>query len=360
MATNLKTKSYQYLHHDLRSKIVERRLLPGMALPSENTIAADYGVSRPTVRKALELLEQDNYIFRRAGIGSFVSDQTNAGGRKSRRQLTVGADMYVGDATFYTGMLLGGVKRGCENFGCRLTLVGKNDLLPGSADVDALVLSTAGADDYPHLAGMVAAGRPVALINRFPTQPELAYFSVDYVAEAEKAVEHLLLLGHRDIAVIGASFDNNVATAARTRGWEQAYMRRGLTPPQHLCFPYEDVHGGYEKMVAFFQHNRVSAVFVSLGYLISPTAQALSRLGLRVPADVSVMCFDDVEEMQELLGIPVSYVKMPLNIMGRQAVEHVVQRINAPGTPVARKIFDASLVINSGCRSFEADKFNNI
>jgi len=354
MQTVIKKKTYQVLHDDLRRQIVERKLTPGMALPSENQLADDYGVSRPTVRKALEVLEQADYIIRRAGVGSFVCDLEQETEKKRQRQFNFGTDLIAGDAGFYNGIIISGIKRGCEASGSRLSLISKNDLITSGITINGLVLGTVMPDDFAYYSELAEAGIPIAMINRFPRQPELAYFSVDYAAEAEKAVEYLLMLGHRDIAVVGAGEDNNVATSPRTKGWEQAFIRRGLAPPHHLRFPFTEIRGGQDNLAAFLQQNRVTAIFVTLGALISPVAQVLFRLGLQVPKDISVFCFDDLDEMQELLGIPVCYVKMPLSIMGRQAVEYLVRRNYEPNCPVPRKVFEASLVINSGCRNISA------
>jgi len=65
---------YYQLESILRRKIVNGELLPGAALPSEDALASEYGISRITVRQALSLLEQDDLIVRQRGRGTFVSD----------------------------------------------------------------------------------------------------------------------------------------------------------------------------------------------------------------------------------------------------------------------------------------------
>jgi GntR family transcriptional regulator len=65
---------YYQLETILRRKIVNGELLPGAALPSEDALASEYGISRITVRQALSLLEQDDLIVRQRGRGTFVSE----------------------------------------------------------------------------------------------------------------------------------------------------------------------------------------------------------------------------------------------------------------------------------------------
>ncbi|CAM3288755.1 GntR family transcriptional regulator [Occultella aeris] len=59
---------------DIRRRIEQRELAPGVQLPSENELAENYGVSRITVRQALSSLADEGYIHRRQGSGTFVSD----------------------------------------------------------------------------------------------------------------------------------------------------------------------------------------------------------------------------------------------------------------------------------------------
>ena len=64
---------YQQLHHALRQAIKDNKLPSDSALPAERDIAADLGVSRITVRKALDALVQEGLVRRRHGAGTFVA-----------------------------------------------------------------------------------------------------------------------------------------------------------------------------------------------------------------------------------------------------------------------------------------------
>lgn len=64
---------YQQLHHALRQAIEDKRLASDSALPPERDIANDFGVSRITVRKALDALAAEGLVQRRHGAGTFVA-----------------------------------------------------------------------------------------------------------------------------------------------------------------------------------------------------------------------------------------------------------------------------------------------
>jgi GntR family transcriptional regulator len=67
---------YRQIEAILRDQIFSGELATGDKVPTEVELAMAYGVSRPTVRQALQILEQDRLIFRRAGRGTFVTEVT--------------------------------------------------------------------------------------------------------------------------------------------------------------------------------------------------------------------------------------------------------------------------------------------
>lgn len=71
---------YQQIYHLLRHKIVEGQWPVEAVLPSEASLMKQYGVSRATVRQALDELVRDGLIYRRQGRGTFVAPTTAAQG----------------------------------------------------------------------------------------------------------------------------------------------------------------------------------------------------------------------------------------------------------------------------------------
>jgi GntR family transcriptional regulator len=79
-AAAMTTPSFQPLYVQIK-KLLEKSLeahewRPGQAIPSETELAARFGVSQGTVRKAIDALAADNLVVRRQGKGTFVSTHT--------------------------------------------------------------------------------------------------------------------------------------------------------------------------------------------------------------------------------------------------------------------------------------------
>ena len=68
-----KKRKYDELMEDLRAQILGGTIKPGEKLLSENRLAADYQVSRQTVRKALAILEEEGFVYAEHGRGTFCS-----------------------------------------------------------------------------------------------------------------------------------------------------------------------------------------------------------------------------------------------------------------------------------------------
>jgi GntR family transcriptional regulator len=70
-----RTPHYLRIYRDLKHKISEGAFAPGERLPTQRELASGYGVTVMTVRQALQLLEQEELVVMRHGLGTFVAPQ---------------------------------------------------------------------------------------------------------------------------------------------------------------------------------------------------------------------------------------------------------------------------------------------
>lgn len=75
---------YRAISDDLTAQILSGTISAGDQLPNEHDLAKQYSVSRMTVRQALDLLVADDLVYRRQGVGTFVSEQSRRGRRLNR------------------------------------------------------------------------------------------------------------------------------------------------------------------------------------------------------------------------------------------------------------------------------------
>lgn len=95
---------YEQIYVQLASQILDGRLEPNATLPSIRTVARELGISVITIKKAWELLEDDDLIYTRAGKGSFVSAHPQDGLKAKR--LAFAVERFRRDARFYRDLAI--------------------------------------------------------------------------------------------------------------------------------------------------------------------------------------------------------------------------------------------------------------
>ena len=182
--------------------------------------------------------------------------------------------------------------------------------------------------------------RQVPYVNTFNFVPggEEKCIGPDNRKAMFELTKHLLAQGHRKFGVIAQSIRNNDRASARLQGIKDALAEAGLgIRPQHLHEGRWTIAEGRRLMAAILeQRPRPSAVICGNAYLaVGAVLEALDR-GIRLPDELSVVGYDDIEIMQEL-PVPVTTLRVRSDEVGRRAAEYLVAAIEGRPTEVARE-----------------------
>ncbi len=160
---------------------------------------------------------------------------------------------------------------------------------------EAVVL-IAPAREWIAAARVVAADLPVVTMcaDFRSTQPKLASVSTDNEAGGKLATDHLIELGHRDIAIIEGPRTSPEA-AARRRGFRAALRRKGLSGERMFPGDWSSA-SGYAAGLQMLAEGLPTAVFSANDQMALGLLRALSEAGVSVPGDMSVAGFDDVPD----------------------------------------------------------------
>jgi len=143
-----------------------------------------------------------------------------------------------------------------------------------------------------------ACEMPIVLCCEYMESTSLPHVAIDNYRAAYEAVEYLLNLGHRRIATISAG-NSHISTKLRHQGYCDALRDAGMEPrPEYLvkAAPDYSYNSGYIMANKLFSlADRPSAIFCISDILALSAIAAAGDRGLSVPADVSVMGFDDVD-----------------------------------------------------------------
>ncbi|MFI6390915.1 LacI family DNA-binding transcriptional regulator [Nonomuraea sp. NPDC050547] len=138
---------------------------------------------------------------------------------------------------------------------------------------------------------------PMVLLGERIGGGTLDHIAVDNVAAAHLATSHLVALGRRRIAAIGAQRAARAVTAEqRLRGFRRALADAGLS--EHAVADVSDYHraDGAEAMARLLAGDPPDAVFCFNDTLALGALRTLLSHGLRVPRDVALIGFDDIED----------------------------------------------------------------
>ncbi|WP_073252787.1 LacI family DNA-binding transcriptional regulator [Cryptosporangium aurantiacum] len=253
----------------------------------------------------------------------------------------------------------------------RLILATSREL--GDAGRQAVLLLTGGvADDHDrisrYLAGGHVDGAIVLSVHRTdPLGPALrdlpvpvmfggrpwvddlgsaGSIDVDQRDGARRAVEHLVGLGRRRIATITGSLDQRAAVERLDgyRGVLEEYRDTLGEPDPDLIAHGDFTRGGGERAMTELLERTpdLDAVFAASDLTAAGALAVLRRAGRRVPEDVAVIGFDDLEEVAAWTEPPLTTVHQPVSAFGRRLVEALLTMLTG-GEPV-REVLPVHLV----------------
>jgi len=194
--------------------------------------------------------------------------------------------------------------------------------------IDAAIVSPEAleADDFAEL----GPGVPMVLLGEHEVDLPIDRVAIDNVRAARLAVGHLVALGRRRIAAIGANPHRGTA-ALRLAGYRAALAEAGLTESDALVAPVAAYHrgDGAEAMAALLDAPAApDAVFCFNDLLAVGALRAAAERGVRVPEDVAIVGFDGSEESAYSLP-SLTTIAPDKAAIAEQAVELLHRRVSA-------------------------------
>ena len=180
---------------------------------------------------------------------------------------------------------------------------------------------------------------------RVPLDPAIPSVSAANTTGAINAVEHLLQLGHRRIAVITGPA-GWCATEERLLGYRGALARAGIPPDEALEVESNfEMDGGRAAAGRLLDSAKPpTAIFAFNDNLAIGALQVARERGLAVPDDLSVVGFDDSEQAP-LVTPALTSVRQPLTEMGRMAVTLLVRLLKQPTDETLKIELATTLVV---------------
>ena len=196
-------------------------------------------------------------------------------------------------------------------------------------------------------------GMRVVIVDRIRDAETHCSVSVDDVLGGELAAGHLLELGHERIAFVGSS-DSIGQVRDRRSGALRAIEAHGGQEPQLTCIETQtltvaDGRSGGERLAGLPAHSRPTAAMCANDLIALGLLQQCVRLGIRVPDDLAIVGYDDIE-FAGAAAVPLTSVRQPRRRLGRVAAELLLDEV-ANGRHQHQQVqFTPELVVRASSR----------
>jgi len=358
------------IFQELRERILSGELKAGDRFPTELKIAQQYNSSRGTVRQALTALVNEGLLERVQGSGTFVR-QANQPQRRVAPAPATGSvatksiGVILSDVNDELNMgILRGIEQAVKPCGYQLSFAYAEESAQTMVlDIARLKTNTTGLIIFPlsnvshddAIANLQQEGFPFVLVDRYLSDLDSDYVTSDNVGGGYRATEHLLILGHRRIGFAHGSLGNLLTTSVRDRweGYRKALYEYHQPYDEALIYnlcadkkgdaaamTFDDIIASPDCPGAFIAVNGST----SLGLF-----GAAQRHGVRIPEDLALVCFDDLQYMAHM-DIPLTTIAQQSIEMGLHAGSLLVNRIERQISGAPRHIkLPTNLIIRQSC-----------
>ncbi len=325
---------------------------------TQQTIADRLGISASTVSLALRGAPQvaEETRLRVRAIADELGYQLRP--RRSPRTLLPPGLKQVTFLTiwepanpFYSAVLSGAAQM-CHQHRMALhyTLLGAQieDVLAQLEHTDAVL--AVGSIPEPVLRQVLTPGRPLILVDNNLPQLGVDRVLIENVGGVYRAVLHLAELGHRRIAFLRGQ-EALPSIRERCVGYRSAMTALGLTTREVPC---RSPRGG-ESLQAWLDQHGAPDWTALLVYNDEAAIEALHVLndhGIRVPQDVSLVGFDDVD-VARLVRPAIATCHVPREQLGQEAVRLLLARTQQPSAPTRAVVLDTTFIARDSIRRLE-------
>ncbi len=183
----------------------------------------------------------------------------------------------------------------------------------------------------------------VVFYNLGPVEKLIGNVRIDYSQGISKAINYVIELGHKKVAVIAGPPNNRTAVALRDAIIE-GLEHRGLHPAPILESDYK-IDGGVSAVAALLRQRSFPTCILCGNDLTAMGAMsAFEAVGIRVPEDVSVVGFDDIF-FARLARPPLTTINIPREQLGRLAFEVLSKMDRSKHQRCSERVLETSLVV---------------
>lgn len=209
-----------------------------------------------------------------------------------------------------------------------------------------IILTGYVAKNHHLIHSLIDAGLPGVVIWEKIDSPDINYVGIDNRKAAFVATSHLLSLGHRHIGLIAGPFSVVDRVHKRVLGYRDALEEYGVPYDPELVVerPPSLIEGRTAAEHLLSLADPPTGLFAASDILAIGAMQAIHARGMKMPQDISLVGFDDIE-FSAYMNPPLSSVRVNAQELGRLAAEIAVEMASKPTKTVRQYCLDTDLII---------------
>jgi LacI family transcriptional regulator len=204
---------------------------------------------------------------------------------------------------------------------------------------------------HKQVAELLRINKPVVLMDRFFPDIGVPYVMASNYGGVKEGIEHLINKGYEKIAFVTVDLDQ-IQMHERERGYRHTLKAHGLPNSQKLILklPYKQSKDAFIRQIADFlkANPKIDAVFFTTNYLGVYGLESIEQLGLSIPKDIAVVCFDS-HDMFRLVKPAITTIEQPIQEMAKASIEMLIKCIEGvPFSPDGHQLIKNTKLIIRG------------
>jgi len=306
---------------------------------------------------------REQVIQKAEELGYELNHQQQPETARKRICIVINSRLHPLPADAFYGTVMVGVENECQKHGSSVffqTISHPGDTslweLHGRVQLDGMIL--VGADIYPSIVEEAKRrGIPVVLVDNWLPNLNVDCVVTDNRGGVIQLVNHLVSLGHERIGFIGGPLSHR-SLQERYEGYQSALVSHGIQPNSDWCWLHNaagpQISKGREGIEALIERGLpVTAVLTDNDNTALGVMQGCAAAGIRVPDDLSVVGFDNVE-LSAHLSPPLTTVHIHKHHMGKIAARRLHELMRGEDAHVPLRIrLGTELVIRDSVRQLQ-------
>lgn len=198
----------------------------------------------------------------------------------------------------------------------------------------------------PNLHSLAHGNLPCMAIDLDILGPRASYITSDNIGGAIKAVDHLVEMGHRDIAFISDVFSTKPGQD-RLIGFRLALEKHQISMRSEWILNGDFTEqGGYKSCLRLFEKSKLpTAIFCAGDMMALGASRALNEKGIRVPEEMSVIGFDDLA-LLKFVKPGLTTIHQNKDLLGKRAATELLKMMKDPNYfPITSSLVETTLIV---------------